>query len=536
MRGTGQKKQDNIKSHLPPRNLERAFMTSHHCRRSGTPTFLRTTLLASAVACLFSAGLVDAATLRLGIATDALTLDPIASSDNPSIWTELLIFDQLVRPSTDGMKLEPGLAEKWDVAADGKTYTFHLRPNAQFSNGDPVTADDVVFSLKRAAGEKSDWARFFKPITGFEVIDSHTVKMTLDKPFTPLLNNLALFSASIVPQKALTAAGDDFFKKPIGSGPFVLEQWNRGEKMLLGKNPHYWQSGKPMIDNAEIQIIGEDNSRVLKLKAGELDAIVGLPFNQIAPLKADANFQVGVAKVFRSELVQLNTRVKALADPRVRQALNYAIDKEGIVKSVLRGNGEVAASSLPIMAYHNSSISPYPLDIAKAKALLDEAGVSGLQLKMLVPSGDMTLRQVGSVIQSNLSKVGVKVELQTIEDSSQYSTTKAGNYEMSLTYTTSDTIDPDQLVGFTAINPERANAFHTEWKDERVNELYVLERQTLDGPERGKQFQEIEARVHDGAPFIFLYHQGSPYASSKKVEGFSVLPTSNYRLEDVRMK
>lgn len=512
-------------------------MTSHNRCHSGMSKLFRVTLLASTFAALFSTGLTQAATLRLGIAEDALTLDPIASSDNPSIWTELLIFDQLVRPSTDGLKLEPGLAEKWDIAEDGKSYTFHLRSNARFSNGDPVTADDVVFSLKRAAGDKSEWARFFRPITGYEVIDSQTVRLTLDKPFTPLLNNLALFSASILPQKALTASGEAFFNKPVGSGPFVIERWSRGEKMQLSKNPHYWQAGKPMVDTAEIQIIGEDNSRVLKLKAGELDAVIGLPFNQIAGLKADARFQVGVAEVFRSELVQLNTRVKPLDDVRVRQALNYAVDKDGIVKSILRGNGKVAASSLPIMAYHDTSLTPYPMDLDKAKALLADAGMApGLKLKLLVPSGDMTHRQVASVMQNNLARVGVQVELQTIEGSSQFSTTKAGNYDMALTFTTSDTIDPDQLVGFTAVNPERANALHTEWQDLRVNELYELERQTLDGPERGKQFQEIENRIHDGAPFIFLYHQGATYASGKHVEGFRVLPTSNYRLEDVSLK
>jgi peptide/nickel transport system substrate-binding protein len=107
---------------------------------------------------------------------------------------------------------------------------------------------------------------------------------------------------------------------------------------------------------------------------------------------------------------------------------------------------------------------------------------------------------------------------------------------MSLSYATSDTIDPDQLVGFTSVNPERANAFHTQWHDDRVNELYALERRTLDGPDRAKQFQEIEARVHDAAPFVFLYHAQATYASRANVEGFAVLPTSNYRLEDVVMK
>ncbi|MGE0241273.1 MAG: ABC transporter substrate-binding protein, partial [Parvibaculaceae bacterium] len=182
----------------------------------------------------------DAATLRVGVREDALTIDPIASSDNASIWAELQIYDQLVRPSKDGTKLEPGIAESWTVSPDGKEYSFKLRPDAKFSDGTPVTAADVEFSLKRAAGEKSEWGRFFRPITIYQVVDDHTIVMKLEKPFTPIINNLAMFSASILPAKLVEAQGDAFFEKPVGSGPFVLNSWARGQKMELGKNPHYW--------------------------------------------------------------------------------------------------------------------------------------------------------------------------------------------------------------------------------------------------------------------------------------------------------
>ena len=475
-------------------------------------------------------------TFRLGVRDDALTLDPIASSDNPSIWAELLIYDTLIRPARNGSDLEPGLAEKWTVAPDGKEYIFTLR-DAKFADGSPVTANDVVFSLKRAAGEKSDWARFFKPITQYEVVDQHTIRMKLDKPFTPMLNNLALFSGSILPQALVEKNPEEFFVHPIGSGPFVLKEWRRGDRMIFEKNAHYWQAGKPAVDAAEVQVIGEDNSRVLKLQAGEIDAAISIPFNQIAQLKSNADLKVGVADVFRVDLVQLNTTKKPFDDVRVRQALNYAVDKDGIIQSVLYGNAKPAVSAIPVMRYHNTDLKPYPYDSNKAKALLAEAGLpNGFSTTMLVTAGDAIVRSVAAVIQDNLQKIGVKVELQGIEGGAQFSTTKAGNYEMSLSYATSDTIDPDQLIGFTSINPERANAFHTQWKDARVNELYDLERRTLDGPERAAQFKEMEARVHEGAPFIFLYHQQAPYAYRSNVSGFEVLPTSNYRLEDVTIK
>lgn len=490
-------------------------------------------------ALLLSSALVaqaHAATFRLGVASDALTVDPIASSDNPSIWTELLIYDQLVRPSKDGTKLEPGIAESWTVSPDGKEFRFKLR-DAKFSDGSPVTAADVAFSLKRAAGEKSEWGRFFRPITSYEVVDDHAIVMKLDKPFTPILNNLAMFSASILPQKLVEAQGAAFFEHPVGSGPFVLKSWSRGQKQELVKNPNYWEKGKPSLDAASIEVVPEDNSRVLKLKAGELDAIIGVPFNQAEGLKSDPNVQVGVAPVFRIDLVQLNTTKAPFDNLAVRQALNYALDKDAIIKGILRGNAKPATSSIPIMAYHNTDLKPYPLDLAKAKELLKQGGVpNGFKTSMLVSAGDVTARQVASAIQASLKKIGVEVELQTIEGSSQFSTTKTGNFQMSLSYATSDTIDPDQLVGFTAVNPERANAFHTQWKNEKLNELYARERTTLDGPERGKQFKEIEALTHEGAPFIFLYAPSQPYASRKTVSGFAVLPTSNYSLKDVVLK
>jgi peptide/nickel transport system substrate-binding protein len=479
----------------------------------------------------------EAATLKLGVREDALTIDPIASSDNASIWAELQIYDQLVRPSKDGSKLEPGVAESWTVSPDGKEYSFKLRSDAKFSDGTPVTAADVEFSLKRAAGEKSEWGRFFRPITTYQVVDDHTIVMKLEKPFTPIINNLAMFSASILPAKLVEAQGDAFFEKPVGSGPFVLVNWARGQKMELTKNPNYWEKGKPQIDGATLEIVPEDNSRVLKLKAGELDAIIDIPFNQAATLKTDASVKVGLAQVFRIDMVQINTTKKPFDDVRVRQAMNYAVDKEALVKGVFHGDAVAATTSIPAMAYHNDELKPYPVDLDKAKALLMEAGLkNGFKTSMLVRGGDVTSRQVGSAIQASLRQIGIEVELQTIEGSSQFSTTKAGNYELSLSYATSDTIDPDQLVGFTMVNPERANAFHTQWKDDRVNELYALERQTNEGAERGKMFKEIESRVHDGAPFIFLFMPKSAYAMRANVEGFEVLPTANYSLKDVVIK
>lgn len=474
--------------------------------------------------------------LRLAQTQDLVSLDPIATSDNASIFAQLLIFDTLLRPSKDATKLEPGLAESWQVSADGTTYTFKLR-EAKFSDGTPVTSADVAFSLKRAGSDASNWKRFFSGIETIETPDQRTVILTLKKTFTPLLNNLALFSSAILPQRAFEAAPDRFFEKPIGSGPFTVAAWNKGQGLSLKKNASYWQAGKPDLDGAELLVIPEGNSRVLKLQAGEIDVALEIPLNQLQSLSRSGAIKTAVADVLRSDFVMMNTKKKPFDDVRVRQALNYAVDKEGLVKALLYGTGKVANSPMPPMAYADSTLKPYSHDVAKAKALLKEAGYAdGFKTSLLIHSGRPLHRQLGQAMQSALAQVGVTAEIKLVEGGTHWSTTKAGDYEMAVSYASSDTIDPDQLAGFLIVNPERANAYHTEWKSERVNELYEKERVTADGPERGGMFKEMIKLAHEGAPSVFLFYPGTSYAYRSNVEGFEVLPTSNFRLEDVKLK
>jgi peptide/nickel transport system substrate-binding protein len=473
---------------------------------------------------------------RLAIGYDPLTLDPIASSDNGSIWTQLLLYDTLIRPTADGKDLEPGIAESWTVSDDGLTLSFKLR-DAKFADGSPVTAGDVEFSLKRAASEGSGWARFFRPLETFEIVNDRELIIKLSKPFTPAFNNLALFAGAILPKHLVEGKEEAFFQKPMGSGPFVLDSWEKGSKLVLKKNPHYWQAGKPAVDTAELHIVAEGNARVLRLEAGEVDAIIDMPLNQLDALAGKDGIKTGQTIPYRSDFVLMNTTKPPFDDERVRQALNYAVDKQGILEGVLYGAGDVAATAMPVMKYADPALEPYPLDIEKAKALLAEAGYAeGFSAGLLLNSSNADHRNVAVALQAMLAPLGVKLDIQSMEGGTHWETTKAGNYDMALSYATSDTIDPDQLIGFLAVNPERANAYHTEWKSDRVNELYEAERATVDGPERGAIFREMIQLLKEGAPYVFLYHPATTLAMRDNVEGFNVLATSNFRLEDVTLK
>lgn len=495
---------------------------------------MKALLLATAVA--MSGLAAQAETLRVAMGFDPLSLDPIATSDNGSIWTQLLMFDTLIRPDRTGEGLEAGLAESWTVSEDGLTLNFKLR-DAKFSDGTPVTAEDVQFSIERAASEDSSWGRFYRPITGFEIVNDHEIVMTLAEPFTPAFNNLALFAAAILPKTKVEAQGDTFFEAPVGSGPFMLKTWARGSKIELEKNPHYWQEGKPHVDAAVLEVVTEPSARVIKLEAGEVDIALDPPLNQLEALDAVEGITVGQTIPYRADFVQLNTTKKPFDDERVRQALNLAVDKDALVQGVLYGAGKPAASAMPVMAYADPDLTPYAYDPARAKELLAEAGYAdGFEAELVVDSGAATSRNAAIALQAMLQQVGVKLKVQMLEGGTQWETTKAGNYEMSVSYTTSDTIDPDQIIGFVGVNPERANAYHTEWQSERLNELYVAERKELDGPERGEMFKEMIQLLHDGAPYIFLYHPASAWAVKDGVKGFEILPTSNFRLEDVSIE
>lgn len=493
----------------------------------------RALLLATAISVAGAA--VQAESLRVAMGYDPVSLDPIATSDNGSIWTQLLIYDTLIRPDKSGTELEAGLAESWTVSEDGLTLTFKLR-DAKFSDGTAVTAEDVQYSIERAGSEASGWGRFFNPITSFEIINDREIVMTLDEPFTPAFNNLALFAAAILPKEQLEEKGDAFFDAPVGSGPFMLKDWTRGASITLEKNPHYWQEGKPGVDDAVLEVVTEPSARAIKLEAGEVDVALDPPLNQLEELDAKEGINTGAVIPYRADFVQLNTTREPFDNELVRQALNHAVDKDGLVQGVLYGAGKPAASAMPVMKYADPELAPYPYDPARAKELLAEAGYpDGFEAELLVDSGKATSRNAAVALQAMLQQVGVSLKVQMLESGTQWETTKSGNYDLAVSYTTSDTIDPDQIIGFVGVNPERANAYHTEWKNERLNELYAEERKTVNSPEREAMFQEMVQILHDEAPYIYLFHPASAWAQRDYVQGFEILPTSNFRLEDVTL-
>ena len=258
--------------------------------------------------------------------------------ENLDIWTMNNLNSYLVRATKHADNLEPDLATHWEVSEDGTTYTFHMR-EAKFSDGTPVTAQDAKFSIERARDHPASFmAALYQNITSIETPDERTVVITLREPSAPFLSTIAMFPASILPQKVVEERGEDFGSNPIGAGAFRLKEWRRGVVIVLERNPHYWEEGLPLVDQVEWHVVSEDNTRILKVQAGELDAALFVPFNRIAELEATARsisamvaHNLGSAKshsgVWRDLAVRKRpTEVEPMIGAVVREAARHSID------------------------------------------------------------------------------------------------------------------------------------------------------------------------------------------------------------------
>jgi peptide/nickel transport system substrate-binding protein len=273
-------------------------------------------------------------------------LNPIDAPSNGSIFVIQQIFDQLVEAEGD-TEVHPGLATSWDRSKDGLHWTFHLRA-AEFSNGEPVTAEDVKFSIERFADPKinTNYSTLGESIKDVTVVNPRTVTVNLSHVDAPFLDNIAMFAAAIVPKKVVEEVGDKAFgEHPIGSGPFELKEYVRGQKTALVPNPHYWRAPEPYLDEVVFEYVPDANTRVLKVRSGEAQVADAIPYNQVESLEGTEGLEVQSADTFSWSSIFLNLKKPPLDDEKIRQALNYATPKEQILESVLFGHAEISNSN-----------------------------------------------------------------------------------------------------------------------------------------------------------------------------------------------
>src|SRR6266516_7131270 len=211
------------------------------------------------------------------------TLDPEANSVNESIWLDQNLYSRLLQPNSTGTGLLPDLATSWNISQNGLTYTFHLRPDAQFSDGTPVTAQDAAYSIIRSKNTSGGWGFLLTAVKKVTATDAHTLKITLTQPHAPLLADLAMYAYSIVPEKLVKSQGKAFWQHPVSSGPFMVTSYSADSEIDLARNPHFYGT-KPKISKVKIMIVPNDNTRVLMLQSKKADIIENPPGNLVSEI------------------------------------------------------------------------------------------------------------------------------------------------------------------------------------------------------------------------------------------------------------
>lgn len=488
---------------------------------------------------LISSTVYAGGTLKIGRDQDSTTMDPILMTQNADVWVVNNINALLVRNAKDATGVEPDLAEKWTISDDGLVYRFTLRDNIKFSNGEPVTTKDVLFSLDRLMNDKrSVFGSLYSVVSKVEAPDDKTIVITLKEKTTPFITYMGLFAAAILPADYVKNHYDTFLEKPVGAGAFRLTEWKRGVKIVMIKSPYYWEEGLPKLDQVEWHYVPDDTTRILKLQAGELDSIIFVPFNRIASLKKDKNINVLLEKSSRMDHILINHTHAPLDNVKVRQALNLGIDVDAVVQAVTFGYGTVANSYIPAGGmYYNKDNPKYGYDPEKAKALLEEAGVKDLELKYVVQSGDANYEQIAVIIQDQLAKIGVTVNIEKQETGQAWETIVDGEYDLNSNYWTNDIIDPAQKTGFVLYGVEKDTlSYYTRYNNPEVNKLIENTLVESDAAKRKALYYQIQEQAFNDAHWINLYYSPFRNAARKNVKGFFQNPMGRFFLEETTVE
>ncbi|WP_170574514.1 ABC transporter substrate-binding protein [Ruegeria atlantica] len=481
----------------------------------------------------------DGGSISIAVAENPQQLDPMRSANAPDILLHGQLYARLLHRDSTGT-LSPGLAESWTISEDGKTYVFTLR-DAVFADGSPITAEDVVFSLDRTLNHpESAYPAPLSAIESLEAKDAKTVSIALKSPNAPFLGNLEVFNASIVSKTDVEARGEEeAFAKPLSSGAFMVDSWDRNSSIQLVKNPKYYRDGAPNLDSVEYRIVEDANTRVSLLKAGEVNAVEGVPYANIAELR-DAGFEVPLEASTKTQIILMNHDNPPFDDVRVRQAAVMALDRVAIAKAVTQGLvTEVANSSLPgALNFHSQDDAALPYDPAQAKALLEDAGAVGAEVTIIQVSGSQVSQQIALLTQALWSQVGLNAKIEQL-DSAAFRTrrkTERDDWHAAPAWYYNETLDPDLAVRWAVCGTCGSNAFHTGYRNETVDTLTEEALSETDVAKRAKLYAEIQQISTNEVVHIPLYYPPFTNAYASDVEGLFMTPAFQWTLEEAKRK
>ncbi|MBI5399408.1 peptide-binding protein [Candidatus Saganbacteria bacterium] len=464
--------------------------------------------------------------LILSLGGEVSIINPILLTDTSSSAIEGTIFTGL---TTINEKLEvvPDLAKSWDVSADGKIWTFHLRSDVKWHDGQPFTADDVVFTFNSILNPKvnsvrrSDFIIDGEPIK-FRALDNLTVQAFLPRPFAPFLTHtgMSLIPKHLLEGKDINTA--EFNRRPVGTGPFKFKEWVTGDHVIVVRNDNYYL-GKPKLAQIIFKIIPDENSMLVALEAGEVDS-AGVPPKDYRRLKAKEGLNVFEYDALTYTYLAFNLANPKFQDKRVRQALAYATNKEQLVKLIFKGLASPAyAPSVPISWAYSDAVEKYPYNPEKARQLLKEAGTENLSFTILTNQGNKEREKAAVILQQQFEKVGIEVNVRVMEWSALLKIINAPKGPKDF-----DAV----LMGWSlGLDPDAYSIWHSsqypvgfnfiDYRNTAVDRLLARGRTTLNQAERKKIYAKLWQIIAADQPYLFLWYPKSIEAIRERVGGLS---------------
>ena len=493
---------------------------------------------------------------------------------NPQLFTSgttydassVPIYNRLVEFKTGTTEVIPGLAEKWEVSADGKTYTFHLRQgvkwqdNKDFKPTRDLNADDVVFSFDRQKNTNNPYHKvsggsyeYFEGmglpdlISEVKKVDDKTVQFVLTRPEAPFLADLAMDFASILSKeyadnmlKAGTPEKVDL--NPIGTGPFQLLQYQKDSRILYKAFPGYWGT-KPKIDRLVFSITPDASVRYAKLQKNECQVMPYPNPADIARMKEDKSITLLEQPGLNVGYLSFNTEKKPLDDVKVRQALTYAVNKEAIIKAVYQGAGQAAKNLIPpTMWGYNDDVKDYTYDPEKAKQLLKEAGLEkGFTIDLwampVQRPYNPNARRMAEMIQADWAKIGVQAKIVTYEWGEYLKRAKAGEHQTVMMGWTGDNGDPDNFFAtLFSCAAAKDGSNYSRWCYKPFEDLIQPARATDDHNKRIELYKQAQVVMHDQAPALIIAHSTVYEPVRKEVKGYVVDPLGKHHFDNVSVE
>lgn len=464
--------------------------------------------------------------IAIALNSDITSLDPQGHNDTKSEAVSFLLFNRLFRLNTD-FEYVPDLAESWEQPSDTE-WVIKIKEGVMFHNGNEMTSEDVKFSLERSI-EQPKVEHVLAEVESIEIVDEYTVKITTKTAFAPFLYSLVHAGASILP-KEYVESGDEF-KNPVGSGPYTFVEWVSGDKVVVEKNPDYFDADNMgQSEMITFRVIPEGASRTIALETGEVDVVQEFATMDMNKVEDADHLELYEKASTRVDFFAMNNEKEPFTNQKVRQALNYAINKDAIMTVAIEGAGEEAKSVLaPSMLGYKAS--DYEYNIEKAKELLAEAGYPDGFSTTITTSGD-DRKRIAEIIQANLMEVGITTEIDMLEWGTFIDMAMEGGHETLILGWTSNP-DPDATLTPLYYSGNIGGFNFSRIDDPKVDELIISAREELDLEERKAIYNEFHEYIMDQAPIVPLFVKNNVVGANAGLKGVELSPQGLWNIEKI---